>query len=561
LIVLALVAFGLNVVALPRLHADTLNVSADAQTSSAQPKVKFGALPLMTVSGAPGAGFKSYSQFDLSPLPSSPSIDKAVLRLWIAGVLSPGTIDVVPVLAPWQEAKITAETSPGLDSPIASFTVASGDSLRFMNVDITALVRDWSSGRRANNGLALVGSGSVNVVFDTKESIVFSQGPELEVALASAGAGERGPEGPPGPQGLQGVKGDPGAQGIPGTQGIQGEPGPQGVQGEPGPQGIQGEPGPRGLQGVKGDPGPQGEPGPAGPGDLKARKAALRQWYRHDCAIGSSANAIAFDGEHLWVTDPAGGNLVRVAAEGCTRKSAFRVGDPAGALAFNGSILVALPNRSLGVVNPEDGSRANSYQVASGVSDILFDGTYTWVASTDTDVVTRISKGGLETFHTSGRGPSTLAFDGANIWIANYESGNVTKLRATDGAILDTFHVGGADDIPGSADSPVAIAFDGSSMWIAGTLQLSRMSSDGQSVSVPFVNGQAATLAFDGIHMWVAVAGQNATSPGVLYKLRADGPKVVEVATFPIGADPRGLAFDGTNMWLANGADGTITRF
>src|SRR6185503_20639156 len=102
----------------------------------------------------------------------------------------------------------------------------------FITVDVTALVQDWSSGQRANNGLALVGSGSVNVVFDTKESIVFSQGPELEVALASAGAGERGPEGPPGPQGPQGVKGEPGSQGV---QGVQGEPGLQGIQGEAGP--------------------------------------------------------------------------------------------------------------------------------------------------------------------------------------------------------------------------------------------------------------------------------------------------------------------------------------
>src|SRR6185503_3775160 len=204
----------------------------------------------------------------------------------------------------------------------------------FITVDVTALVQDWSSGQRANNGLALVGSGSVNVVFDTKESIVFSQGPELEVALASAGAGERGPEGPPGPQGPQGLKGDPGSQGTQGIQGIQGEPGLQGLQGEPGPQGVQGEPGARGLQGLKGDPGPQGEQGPPGPGDLKAKKAALRQWYRHDCAVAASAHAIAFDGEHLWVTDPAGENVVRLDADGCTRKATFRVGDSPSAVTY-----------------------------------------------------------------------------------------------------------------------------------------------------------------------------------------------------------------------------------
>jgi hypothetical protein len=559
---LAVLVTGLALVA-PPLHSDTLNVAADAQTSSALPGIKFGVLPLMTVrGGSPGAVYKSYAQFDLTALPDAPDVSKAVLRLWVAAVLTPGTIDVVPVLEPWQEAKITADASPALGAPIASFSVSSADSLRFINVDVTALVQDWSSGQRANNGLALVASGSVNVVLDTKESIVFSQGPELEVALASGGAGERGPEGPPGPQGPPGIKGDTGSQGIqgePGVPGIQGERGLQGVQGEPGPQGLQGEPGPRGEKGDQGDPGPQGEPGPGGSVDLKARKAALRHWYRQDCPIGVAPHAIAFDGEHLWITDPGEGNVIRVDADGCTRKATFRLGGSLGAMTFNGSVLVAR-SQSILKLNVADGSLTTAYELPFPASDVLFDGTYIWVASADVDSVTRIGKTGSETFRTTGRGPSTLAFDGAHIWVANFESRNITKLRASDGEIVGTFQVGTVDDLPGTAASPVAIAFDGSSMWVASTDQLHRVASDGLALPVA-MNLSPTALAFDGIHMWVAVAGQDATTPGTLRKFRADGLNVIEVATLPIGGDPRGLAFDGTNMWLANGADGTITRY
>jgi len=276
--------------------------------------------------------------------------------------------------------------------------------------------------------------------------------------------------------------------------------------------------------------------------------------------VGAPAHAIAFDGEHLWVTDPVGENVVRLDADNCTRKSIFRVGDSPSAVTYGGPILVAR-SRSIARLNSEDGSPLPAHQLNFQPNDVLFDGTYIWVASSDNDSVTRIGKSGSETFHTTGRGPSTLAFDGANIWVANFESRNVTKLRASDGEVLGTFLVGGVDDVPGTADSPAAIAFDGSSMWVAGTYQLHRMTTDGLSVSVTLFTGRATALAFDGIHMWVAVAGQDAASPGVLYKVRADGPKVVEVAAFPIGADPRGLAFDGINMWLANGADGTITRY
>lgn len=123
------------------------------------------------------------------------------------------------MLAPWQEATITANSSPDLGSPITSFALASGDCFHFIDVDITALAQDWASGYLANNGLALrgVSPGSVNVVFDTKES-VFSQAPELEVALA--GTGSPGPEGPPG-----------GAAGAFGTTRRSGFRGPEGRQG------------------------------------------------------------------------------------------------------------------------------------------------------------------------------------------------------------------------------------------------------------------------------------------------------------------------------------------
>ena len=162
----------------PRLDADTASVARDAQTSSSQPNTRLGVLPLMTVRSTSSAAIhKSYSQFDLSALPDISTVDKAVLRLWVAAVLTPGTIEVVPVLGPWQEDTITANSSPALGPPIASFTVSSSDCLNYINVDVTALVRDWASGYLANDGLALVGSGSVNVVFDTKESILMSHGP------------------------------------------------------------------------------------------------------------------------------------------------------------------------------------------------------------------------------------------------------------------------------------------------------------------------------------------------------------------------------------------------
>ena len=44
----------------------------------------------------------------------------------------------------------------------------------------------------------------------------------------------------------------------------------------------------------------------------------------------------------------------------------------------------------------------------------------------------------------AGTNPFKVAFDGTNVWVANYRSNNVTKLRASDGAVQGTFAVGGA---------------------------------------------------------------------------------------------------------------------
>jgi len=61
-----------------------------------------------------------------------------------------------------------------------------------------------------------------------------------------------------------------------------------------------------------------------------------------------------------------------------------------------------------------------------------------------------------DTFNV-GNFPIGVAFDGTNIWVANGASNSVTKLRATDGAVLGTF-VG---------EFPIGVAFDGTNVWVA----------------------------------------------------------------------------------------------
>ncbi len=264
-----LLVFGLGFLATPALRGDTASVAHDAQTSAVRPNARFGKLPHMTVRSTSRTDIHtSYARFDLSSLPDDASVDKAVLRLWVSAVHTPGTIEVVPVRQPWSEHAITASSSPALGTPVASFTVTRSDRQHYVNVDITELVQDWTSGFLSNDGLALVGSDSVNVVFDTKESVLTSHGPELEIALASQGGA--GPEGPQGPQGEPGPPGEKGDPGLPGVKGDKGEPGEKGDKGD------------------KGDPGPPGElvlPADPFPGSLVM--TALAEKRRLNALIGN----------------------------------------------------------------------------------------------------------------------------------------------------------------------------------------------------------------------------------------------------------------------------------
>lgn len=64
-----------------------------------------------------------------------------------------------------------------------------------------------------------------------------------------------------------------------------------------------------------------------------------------------------------------------------------------------------------------------------------------------------------------GQNPVAVAFDGTNIWVGN--SQGVTKLRASDGAVLGTF----------TTEAPYSLAFDGANIWVTnyGNATVSKM--------------------------------------------------------------------------------------
>src|SRR5208283_3950432 len=85
-----------------------------------------------------------------------------------------------------------------------------------------------------------------------------------------------------------------------------------------------------------------------------------------------------------------------------------------------------------------------------------------WVAAFNSGSLTKLlaSSGAVLGTYTVAGGPDALAFDGSNIWVAqqNIPNNMLTKVLASSGAVLGNYAVG---------SYPAALAFDGSNIWVA----------------------------------------------------------------------------------------------
>jgi DNA-binding beta-propeller fold protein YncE len=77
--------------------------------------------------------------------------------------------------------------------------------------------------------------------------------------------------------------------------------------------------------------------------------------------------------------------------------------------------------------------------------------------------------------------------------------------------------------------------------------------SDGYNVATYSVGANPAGIAFDGVNMWVTNSGS-----GTVSVLRAsDG---LHVITPTVGTSPMAVAFDGASMWVANYNSSTVSK-
>ncbi len=188
-----------------------------------------------------------------------------------------------------------------------------------------------------------------------------------------------------------------------------------------------------------------------------------------------------------------------------------------------------------------------------------------------------------------GIGAGLLESDGADLWVPNFNDNTVSRVRASDGKLLERWtgatsatavlvakgliFVAGETN-PGSlyqidptqpagavttltsalGNSSNTLAFDGARIWIVNIL--------GPSVSIVTLNPfsvntvtpgftQPVGILYDGANMWVTDLGADK-----LFRLDSNG---AIIQTMTVNNVPLHPVFDGANLWVPNYGSNTVT--
>lgn len=341
--------------------------------------------------------------------------------------------------------------------------------------------------------------------------------------------------------------------------------------------GIKGDPG---AQGPKGDRGPAGTPGAAGvPGglscadELRILTALPSFQIRNGCipaySDGLGPRFLLFDGTYLWSANETDDSVTKVdVGSGAIIATVhLQAGSDPSFLAYDGTnIWVGNRAGSVTKVVAASATIAATYPLPPNhhVHGILSDGSSIWALSDTAGTVDKIdpSSGGVLATYSVGSIPWGLAFDGKYLWIANAGLNSLAKVDRATGATITT--VG----LP-AGSGPRSIVYDGAFLYVANfygasiskvdpttgavvaTIQLPSGSSPEQ-----LVVDRTPTTPTGEVRLWtsllyqdsVAVVSTSPGSPATVYHL-------------PSLAGATGIAFDGSNVWVAGSFSNQITKF
>jgi len=111
-------------------------------------------------------GFLNFDTYQLN----GSAIAAANLNIYVRLVSSPGSLDVFPILGPWDEATVTYNSEPPIGaSPIASVPLNAAAEGGYVHLNVAGLVQQWVGSASPVYGIALRGNGGLDAQFGVRE--------------------------------------------------------------------------------------------------------------------------------------------------------------------------------------------------------------------------------------------------------------------------------------------------------------------------------------------------------------------------------------------------------
>ena len=269
-----------------------------------------------------------------------------------------------------------------------------------------------------------------------------------------------------------------------------------------------------------------------------------------------SPEAIANDGSHLWVVNSTYNSVTELTSSGNFVQN-IPVGTAPVAVAADGSDVWVANSSSQTVTElTSDGTFVQTIGLDGQPTGISADGTDVWVTESANDEVFEIdaaSGAAVSTFY-EGNDPTGISSDGTNVWIANSGDGTVSQYNIADGANVNTITVG---------DDPTGVYSDGQYVWVTNTgdgkvtvLNASDGSYAFNSDASPIQVGNDPTgIISNGSQVWVTN-----TSDGTVTEMGVSVGAVSVIATDVVGSGPAALAITGGDVWVDDAGDGTVDQ-
>jgi hypothetical protein len=159
----------------------------------------------------------------------------------------------------------------------------------------------------------------------------------------------------------------------------------------------------------------------------------------------------------------------------------------------------------------------------------------------------KFTSGGMTTV---GAEPRWVESDGADLWVANYNDASVSRVRASDGRLLETWT---------NANAPSGVLVARGRIFITGdtnTGRVYRIDPKQPAGDVAVLNSNVGTypegITTDGDFIWTANFGGSVSKidPG-------NGAASIYTAGFD---QPLGILYDGANIWVTDNAAGTLLK-